>query len=170
VHTSPYRAIDTVTNYTKDLSYAVFEIGVAYRENVDQVMEVLREIGAEMHREPYFRRLILEPLEIAGLDRFVDSAVIIKARLKTRPLKQWEVSREFNRRVKNRFDELDIEIPYPHQTVYFGVDKSGRAPPARIDLGAAGAADPGSAAAARHEPAPEESVAPSPVLAQSRGA
>ncbi|HEX6114791.1 MAG TPA: mechanosensitive ion channel domain-containing protein, partial [Geminicoccaceae bacterium] len=106
VHTIPYSAIDTVTNYTKDFSYAVFEVGVAYRENVDQVMEAMREIGAEMHRDDYFRRLILEPLDIAGVDRFADSAVIIKARFKTRPLKQWEVSREFNRRVKNRFDEL----------------------------------------------------------------
>jgi small conductance mechanosensitive channel len=170
VHTIPYSAIDTVTNYTKDFSYAVFDIGVAYRENVDQVMEVLREIGAEMNRDPYFRRLILEPLEIAGVDRFADSAVIIKARLKTRPLKQWEVSREFNRRVKNRFDELDIEIPYPHQTVYFGVDKSGQAPPARVELGGADAAGPGADEAARQDPAPEEAVAPTPVLAQSRGA
>ena len=168
VHTIPYSAIDTVTNYTKDFSYAVFDIGVAYRENVDQVMDVLREIGAEMNRDQQFRRLILEPLEIAGVDALTDSAVMIKARFKTRPLKQWEVAREFNRRVKNRFDELDIEIPYPHQTVYFGVDKSGRAPPARVDLGAAGAAGPSADPAARQDPSPEE-AAPPPVLAQSRG-
>ncbi len=133
VHTIPYNSIDTVTNYTKDFSYAVFDIGVAYRESVDQVMDVLREIGREMNREPYFRRLILEPLEVAGVDRFAESAVVIKARIKTRPLKQWEVSREFNRRLKNRFDELGIEIPFPHQTLYFGVDKEGKAPPARVE-------------------------------------
>ena len=72
VHTIPYNSIDTVTNYTKDYSYAVFEIGVAYRESVDQVMDVLREIGREMNREPSFRRLILEPLEVAGVDRFAE--------------------------------------------------------------------------------------------------
>ncbi len=132
VHTIPYNSIDTVTNYTKDYSYAVFDIGVAYRESVDQVMDVLREIGREMNREPYFRRLILEPLEVAGVDKFADSAVVIKARIKTRPLKQWEVSREFNRRLKNRFDELGIEIPFPHQTLYFGTDKEGKAPAAPL--------------------------------------
>ena len=133
VHTIPYNSIDTVTNYTKDFSYAVFDVGVAYRESVDQVMDVLREIGREMNREPYFRRLILEPLEVAGVDKFADSAVVIKARIKTRPLKQWEVSREFNRRMKNCFDELGIEIPFPHQTLYFGTDKEGKAAAVRVE-------------------------------------
>jgi small conductance mechanosensitive channel len=132
-------------------------------------MEVLREIGAEMNRDAQFRRLLLEPLEIAGVDAFADSAVIIKARFKTRPVKQWDVAREFNRRLKNRFDELDIEIPFPHQTVYFGVDKAGRAPPVRVELGAAGAAGQDADPAVRQEAAPEEAAAP-PVLAQSRGA
>ncbi|HSA82232.1 MAG TPA: mechanosensitive ion channel domain-containing protein [Geminicoccaceae bacterium] len=167
VHTIPYSAIDTVTNYTKDFSYAVFDIGVAYRESVDQVMDVLRQLGAEMNRDPYFRRLMLEPLDIAGVDRFADSAVIIRARLKTRPLKQWEVSREFNRRLKNRFDELGIEMPFPHRTVYFGVDKEGKAPPVGVDLlrepaaGAEPAAGQGAAETAKPQPAQ--------VLAQSRG-
>ena len=132
VHTIPYSAIDTVTNLTKDFSYAVFDIGVGYRENVDEVMQVLRDLGAEMRQDPYFRRLILEPLDVAGVDRFADSAVVIRARFKTRPLRQWDVSREFNRRIKNRFDELRIEIPFPHQTLYFGADKQGRAPPAHV--------------------------------------
>jgi small conductance mechanosensitive channel len=169
VHTIPYSAIDTVTNYTKDFSYAVFDIGVAYRENVDQVMEVLREIGTELNRDNHFRRMILEPLEIAGVDRFADSAVIVKARLKTRPLKQWDVGREFNRRVKNRFDELGIEIPFPHQTVYFGVDKAGRAPPVQVDLGGARAVAATTEAEPRQEPAPAEAASPPPVLARSRG-
>ena len=134
VHTIPYSAIDTVTNLTKEFSYAVFDIGIAYRENVDDVMRVLHEIGAEMRGDPYFRRLLLEPLEVAGVDRFADSAVVIKARFKTRPLRQWEVMREFNRRLKNRFDELGIEIPFPHQTVYFGADKQGQAPPAQVQV------------------------------------
>jgi moderate conductance mechanosensitive channel len=134
VHTIPYSAIDTVTNLTKEFSYAVFDIGVGYRENVDEVMQVLRDLGAEMRQDPYFRRLILEPLDVAGVDKFADSAVVIKARFKTRPLRQWEVSREFNRRIKNRFDELGIEIPFPHQTLYFGADKQGRAPPAHVEV------------------------------------
>jgi small conductance mechanosensitive channel len=130
-------------------------------------MEVLRQLGEEMNRDPYFRRLMLEPIEVAGVDRFADSAVIIKARLKTRPLKQWEVSREFNRRIKNRFDELGIEIPFPHRTIYFGVDKEGKAPPVGVDLltehadGAEPAAGQGEAEAAKPQTAK--------VLAQSRG-
>lgn len=133
VHTIPYSAIETVTNMTKDFSFWVFDIGVAYREDVDQVMQVLREIDGQLRKEWPYRRLILEPLDIAGLDRFADSAVMIKARIKTRPGEQWRIGREFNRRMKVRFDELGIEIPFPHQTVYFGVDKSGSAPPVFIE-------------------------------------
>jgi small conductance mechanosensitive channel len=167
LHTIPYSAIDTVTNFTKDFSYAVFEVGVDYRENVDQVMDVLRQLGQEINRDPYFRRLMLEPIEIAGLDRFADSAVIIRARIKTRPLKQWEVTREFNRRMKNRFDELGIELPMPQRTLIVGVDKEGKAPPVRVDLAAEHAAraepaaGPGEAEAAKPQP-PQ-------VVAQSRG-
>ncbi len=129
VHTVPYSSIDTVTNMTKDFAYWVMDVGVAYQEDVDRVMAVLRELDEEMRREWPWRRLMLAPIDIAGLDRFGDSAVIVKARLKTRPGEQWGVGREFQRRMKKRFDELGIEIPFPHRTIYFGVDKEGRAPP-----------------------------------------
>ncbi len=132
VHTVPYSAVDTVSNMTKDFAYWVMDIGVAYREDVDQVMEVLREIDAGMRREWPWRRLMLAPIDIAGVDQFGDSAVIVKARLKTRPGEQWRVGREYQRRMKIRFDELGIEIPFPHRTLYFGVDKEGRAPPLYI--------------------------------------
>jgi moderate conductance mechanosensitive channel len=134
LHTIPYSAIDTVKNLTQDFSYALLDLGVAYRESVDEVMDVLKDLGEEMNRDPYFRRHILEPLEILGVDAFADSAVIIRMRFKTRPLKQWEVAREFRRRIKNRFDELGIQIPYPHQTLYFGSDKQGRAAAARVRI------------------------------------
>jgi moderate conductance mechanosensitive channel len=161
VHTIPYSAIDTVTNLTREFSYAVFDIGVGYRENVDEVMQVLHDLGAEMCQDPYFRRLILEPLEVAGVDRFADSAGVIKARFKTRPLRQWDVAREFNRRIKNRFDELQIEIPFPHQTLYFGADKQGRAPPAHVEVHYAEPAAPEQA-----EEAPGQTK---PYLARSSG-
>jgi small conductance mechanosensitive channel len=124
--------IATVTNMTKEYSRYVFDIGVAYRENVDQVIEVIKEVDEALRADEYFGQSILEPIEILGLDRFADSAVIVRARTKTKPIKQWEVGREFNRRLKMRFDELGIEIPFPHQTIYFGEDKSGQAPPLRI--------------------------------------
>jgi small conductance mechanosensitive channel len=132
VHTIPYSAITTVSNLTKEFSYYILDVGIAYREDVDKVMDVLREIGREMREDPEFGPHILEPLEVLGVDSFADSAVVIKARIKTRPIKQWWIGREFNRRMKKRFDELDIEIPFPHQTLYFGVDKDGNAPPMRI--------------------------------------
>jgi len=120
--------ITVVTNMTKEYSHYVFDVGVAYRENVDEVIAVLRQIDEEMRLDEEFGKDILEPLEILGLDRFADSAVIIRVRTKTRPGRQWEVGREFNRRMKKRFDELGIEIPFPHVTLYMGQDKDGSAP------------------------------------------
>ena len=134
VHTIPFSSVDTVTNMTKLYSYYLLNIGVAYREDTDEVANVCRQIVEEMRAEPEYGPEILEPLEVLGVDQFADSAVIIKARIKTRPIKQWIVGREFNRRMKKRFDELGIEIPFPHQTVYFGADKKGEAPPAHVDL------------------------------------
>lgn len=133
VHTIPFSTIDRISNLTKEFSFHLFDLGVAYRENVDDVIAVLREIGAEMRADDYFGALILDDLEIFGLDAFADSAVVIKGRIKTQPIKQWEVGRELNRRVKARFDALGIEIPFPHRTLYFGAGKDGSAPPARIE-------------------------------------
>lgn len=126
--------IDVVTNMTKEYSRYVFDIGVAYREDVDNVIAVIREVDNDLRNDPAFADDILEPIEILGLDQFADSAVIIKARTKTRPIKQWGVAREFNRRLKKRFDELDIEIPFPHLTLYPGTDKKGEAPPLHVNL------------------------------------
>ena len=134
VHTVPFGEVATVLNMTKDYAHALIEAGIAYREDVDDVMEVLRAIGDDMQADEEFGPSILEPLEVLGLNSFGASSVNIRVRLKTVPMKQWAVRREFQRRMKRVFDERGIEIPFPHQTVYFGVDKSGRAPSARIAL------------------------------------
>jgi small conductance mechanosensitive channel len=134
VHTVPWGEVSGVLNMTKEFSFAVIDAGVAYREDVDQVIEVLKEIGAEMQADPEFGPLILEPLEVLGLDSFGDSAVNIRVRFKTRPIKQWAVRREFNRRMKRAFDARGIEIPFPHRTLYFGVDKAGQAPAAQVQV------------------------------------
>ena len=126
--------IGVVTNMTKGYSRYVFEIGVAYRENVDEVIEVIKEIDEGMRNDPAYSDDILEPIEILGLDQFADSAVVIKARTKTKPIKQWAVGREFNKRLKKRFDEKDIEIPFPHVTLYMGQDKQGASPPLNVDM------------------------------------
>ncbi|MFP4517765.1 MAG: mechanosensitive ion channel family protein, partial [Desulfovibrionales bacterium] len=126
--------IDIVTNMTKDYSRYVFDIGVAYREDVDHVIEVVKAIDEEMRSDEVYGQDILEPIEILGLDKFADSAVVIRARTKTKPVRQWAVGREFNRRIKKRFDELDIEIPFPHTTLYMGQDKEGQAPAMNVKV------------------------------------
>lgn len=120
VHVFPNGTINTVANMTHGFAYYVFDIGVAYKENIDRVYAILRQIGDQIIQEEPYRSMILEPLEILGVDRFADSAVIIKARIKTQPIKQWVVGREINRRIKERFDQEGIEIPFPHRTFYFG--------------------------------------------------
>ncbi|WGF88907.1 mechanosensitive ion channel family protein [Marinivivus vitaminiproducens] len=119
VHTIPFSTIDAVTNLTKEFSMAVFNVGVAYGEDVDHVIATIEDLAEKMRRERQYRRLILEPLEMAGLDSFGESALMIKCRFKVKPAAQWTVMREFNKRLKRRFDELGISIPFPHRTVVF---------------------------------------------------
>ncbi|MBF0168067.1 MAG: mechanosensitive ion channel family protein [Alphaproteobacteria bacterium] len=121
LHVIPFSNVSSFVNMTVDFAYAVFEVGVGYHENVDQVMKVLTDLGAVLAEDEAFGQLILEPLEMLGLDKFADSAVILKARLKTEPGKQWVVMREFNRRMKAKFDELGIDMPLPQMVVWSGV-------------------------------------------------
>lgn len=132
VHVVPNGSIDKVKNMTKDFSYYVFDVGVAYREDVDEVMETLKEIAAGLKSDPAFADDVLEPLEMLGVDQFGDSAVVVKCRIKTQPIKQWRVGREMNRRIKKEFDRRGIEIPFPHRTIYWGEPKNGTAPPLRV--------------------------------------
>jgi small conductance mechanosensitive channel len=120
VHIFPNGSVNELSNMTKSFSYYVIDLGVAYKESVDRVMEVLREIGEELLNDPSYRAKILAPLEILGVDDFAASAVIIKLRIKTVPLDQWSVGRELRRRIKNTFDDAGIELPFPHLSVYFG--------------------------------------------------
>jgi small conductance mechanosensitive channel len=133
VHVVPNGIVDRVKNMTKGFSFYVFDVGVAYKEDVDRVMAVLVEIAEELRADPLYAEDILEPLEMLGVDRFDDSAVIIRCRIKTMPIKQWRVGREMNRRIKKTFDAKGIEIPFPHRTLYWG---EGQAPPAIVRTGA----------------------------------
>ncbi len=128
VHYVPNGHISTVINMTRGFSNAVMDIGVAYRENVDEVMAVMRQVAANMQKDPAFELKIMAELEIAGVESLADSAVVIRCRFRTLPLEQWGVKREYLRRVKAAFDERGIEIPYPHMTVYAGQDRQGKAP------------------------------------------
>lgn len=120
VHIIPNGEITTITNMTKEYSNALFEIGVAYKENVDDVIAIIHETAAGMREDSEYGPKIIGDLEMFGLDSFGDSSVNIKFRMRTLPIQQWSVMREFNRRIKNVFDERNIEIPFPHVTLYMG--------------------------------------------------
>jgi len=99
------------------------------------VIDVIKKVDEELRNDTEFSGDIMEPIEIMGLDKFADSAVVIKARIKTKPIKQWQIGREFNRRLKMAFDAKNIEIPFPHMTVYMGQNKDGQAPPLHVNMG-----------------------------------
>ena len=120
VHIFQNGKISSLSNMTKEWSAMVFDIGVAYKEDTDAVVEVMREVAEAMREDSAFSAKILEPIEIFGVDSFGDNAVVIKARLKTVPIEQWAVGREYRRRLKKAFDERGIEIPFPHRTLYWG--------------------------------------------------
>jgi len=101
----PFGAVTIVQNMTKDFSYATFDIKVDYREDADKVMAVIKQVGSEIEKDPAFRYGLLGTTEIIGLDTFADNGFIIKARIKTRAMSQWDVMRAFNLRLKRQFDE-----------------------------------------------------------------
>jgi small conductance mechanosensitive channel len=120
VHFVPNGQITTTSNLTKDWSRALLDVGVAYKEDTDQVVEVLRKVAAELTAEADFGPKIMEPLQVMGVQDLADSAVVIRVAFKTKPMEQWGVAREFRRRIKKAFDQEGIEIPFPHRTVYLG--------------------------------------------------
>ncbi|HET9491035.1 MAG TPA: mechanosensitive ion channel family protein [Methylomirabilota bacterium] len=120
VHVFPNGTITTLANMTMDWSGYVIDVGVAYKEDTDQVVAVMTEVAQELRKDPRFGASILEPIEVFGVDDFKESEVTIKARLKTVPLQQWNVGREYRRRLKKAFDARGIEIPFPHRSLYTG--------------------------------------------------
>ena len=120
VHIFPNGTVTTLANMTKGWSAYVMDIGVAYKEDTDRVAEIMREVGKDLQQDEHLGRKILEPIEIMGVDAFGESEVVIKARIKTLPIEQWGVGREYRRRLKKAFDRENIEIPFPHRTLYMG--------------------------------------------------
>lgn len=120
VHVFPNGTINTTANLTSEWSAYLFDVGVAYKEDVDKVMEIMRQVGREMRADEHFGPLMIDDIEVFGVDDFGDSAVVIKGRLRTQPIKQWDVGREYRRRLKYAFDNAGIEIPFPHRSIYFG--------------------------------------------------
>jgi small-conductance mechanosensitive channel len=122
VHTMPFSEVGTVQNFTKEYSNVVLNIGISYRENVDEVIKVLEKLGQEMADDPILGRDVITPLFVQGVQSLDDSAVTIRARIKVTAGTQWGLKRAFNRLMKNRFDELGIEIPFPQRTITYASD------------------------------------------------
>jgi moderate conductance mechanosensitive channel len=133
VHFVPNNLITTVTNMSRGFAYAVVDVGIAYREDIDTAGEQMRAVGAEMRADASMGPRIIDDFEWVGVERLDDSAVVLRGRLKVRPLEQWNVRREYFRRIKYAFDAAGIEIPYPHLTLYAGASKSGETNPFRIE-------------------------------------
>lgn len=117
VHYFRNSSVSPVTNYSKDYSYALIEIGVAYKENISYVIDVIKQVGQELRQNEMYKNIICADTEIWGLERFDDSQVVIKFRIRTQPSQQWVISRAYRLALKNRFDELGIEIPFPQRVV-----------------------------------------------------
>lgn len=120
VHIFQNGKIDTLSNMTKDWSAVVFDIGVAYKEDIDKVIKVMEKTGKDLKEDVNFKERIIEDLEIFGIEKFETSSVIVRARFKTKPIEQWNVGREYRKRLKAEFEKNKIEIPFPHISLYWG--------------------------------------------------
>lgn len=120
VHVFPNGTISTLSSMTHSWSVWIFDIGVVYKEDTDRVVGVIKQVGRAMRGDPELGPKIIEEIEVFGVNKLADSAVEIKGRIKTRPIEQWAIGREFQRRIKYAFDEQNIEIPCPHRTIYRG--------------------------------------------------
>jgi small-conductance mechanosensitive channel len=134
VHFVPNGEISSVVNLTRGYAQAVIDVGVAYRESIDEVVAVMRKVAGDLRADPAFAPRILDELEVAGVDQWADSAVVVRCRFKVAAGDQWSVRREYLKRLKDAFDAVGIEIPFPHVTVYAGQDKDGRAPVLPLEL------------------------------------
>lgn len=130
-HLIPFSAVDTVSNFTKDYGYHLAEVGVAYREDVAEVKELMFK-AFERLMDTELGAHILEPMEMQGVTRLGDSSVVVRSRMKTAAGMQWAVGRGYNEIIKSVLDEAGVEIPYPHMTLYMGQGKDGNAPPLNL--------------------------------------
>lgn len=124
VHVFQNGKIETLANMTKEWSAIVLDIRVAYTQDTDQVAAIMREVAEELRNDPEFAPKILEPIELFGVDAFNDSSLVLKARIKTQPIEQWTVGREYRRRLKQAFDAKDIRIPLPQRTLSWADDSA----------------------------------------------
>ena len=128
VHFVPNGMVSTVTNMGRGYACAVIDVGIAYRGDIDTALAVMRSTGEDLWGDAAFADRILGPVEIAGVERWADSAVILRCRFRVAPLQQWDVRREFLRRLKRAFDAHGIEIPFPQLALHLARESAGTAP------------------------------------------
>jgi len=131
-HVVPFSSVDMVSNFMRGFAFHVADLGIAYREQIDDGKQVMELAFEDVKADPAFGPDIIGPLEWFGVNELGDSAVVLRARLRTRPGKQWGIGRAYNERLKKRCDEMGVEIPFPHMTVWFGEGKDGAAPPIHL--------------------------------------
>lgn len=134
LHIIPFSSVDLVSNFTRDFGYHLGVYGVAYRENIGEVIDQLQVAYDRLMDQGNISYAVSGPLEVDGVTALDNSSVNIRVRIRTTPGMQWAVGRAFNRVVKETFDEAGIEIPFPHMTLWFGEDKQGQAPAAPLRL------------------------------------
>nr|WP_322010011.1 mechanosensitive ion channel domain-containing protein [Paraburkholderia sp. J12] len=157
IHAIPFSQIKIVKNLSRDFAYAVFEVRVPFSVELDTVTRLIREVGAELVADFRYRREILGPVEVWGLDRFEPNWMVVKGQIKTRPLQQWSVARAFNARLKHRMDEAGIEMPVPQMQVHMSPRGEDAVPPEEHSGPHAAphaAVQPGATRDASHEPRP----------------
>ncbi|AXI44250.1 mechanosensitive ion channel domain-containing protein [Sulfitobacter sp. SK011] len=141
-HIIPFSSVNMVSNAMREFSYSVCEMGIAYRENVEDAKQAMHDAFDMMMEDPAMAEFITAPLEWFGINSFGDNAVVLRTRIKTVPGKQWAIGRAYNGYLKTVFDERGIEIPFPQQTIWLGEAKDGSTQRFRIE-DASKAADAG---------------------------
>ncbi|WP_413247353.1 mechanosensitive ion channel family protein [Pseudomonas sp. Marseille-Q5115] len=127
VHTIPFSEIKSIKNYSREFGYAIFRVAIPYTVGIDDAIKLMRDVGQKMHSDPLLRREIWSPLEFQGVESFESGSAVLRARFKTAPLKQWEISRAFNLLLKRTLDEAGLDLATPRLSVQ--VTHAG--PPAR---------------------------------------
>lgn len=131
-HIIPFSSVDMVSNFNRGFAFHVADVGIAYRESIDDAKQAMMAAFDDLRADPAQRPLILGSMEWFGVQQLGDSAVVLRSRIRTRPGAQWGVGRAYNEAVKKRLDAGGIEIPFPHTTVWFGENRDGTAPPMRL--------------------------------------
>lgn len=117
VHTIPFSEIKSIKNYSREFGYAIFRVAIPYNMEIDDAIKLMRDVGQKMRTDPLQRRNIWSPLEIQGVESFESGSAILRARFKTAPIKQWEVSRAFNLSLKRHLDEAGLDLATPRMSI-----------------------------------------------------